>query len=150
MTPIDIEQAIVARLVTTLKDIPAPLVKFVYDTKEYGGLEEQSQLVPAAAVIYNGYRPGEQVGQGTSQVVEFEFLIVIVARSSKDTLRSSGAKAAASVIFDAALRSLTGWKPGEGAGRLLLTEAPGAGYSDAGYTYLPMGFKTRVTYHPQT
>lgn len=149
MTPIEIEHAIVARLIERLKDVPQPLVKFVYDTREYGAVEEESQLVPSVAVIYNGYSPGEEVGRGLSQVVDVEFLVVIVARSSKQTLRASGAKAAASEIFDAVMGALTAWKPGEGVGRLLLGEAPGAGYSDAGYTYLPIAFKSRITYHPQ-
>lgn len=151
--PIVIEQQIKARLVERLKGTNAaplanPLVKFVYDTREYGAVEEESQLVPAVAVIYNGYRIGPQVGQGAAQAVDLEFLVVVITRSSAQPLRASGAKAAASEIFDAAVRALTGWKPERGARRLELADAPGAGYSDAGFTYLPIAFTTRVVYTP--
>lgn len=147
LTPIDIEAAIVARLVDRLKT--PGLVKFVYDTREYGEVKEQSQLTPSVCVIYNGYQPGDQVGQGQVQQVVVEFLVVIVARSSKQTLRASGAKATASEIFDAVMKALAGWKPGEGVSRLKLAPTPGAGYSDAGFTYLPTAFTTSVTYTQQ-
>lgn len=154
LTPVEIEAAIVARLTERLKGtdaapLPTPLVKFVYDTREYGAVEEESQLVPSVAVIYNGYRAGDQVGEGTVQAVELEYLVVVVTRSSKQTLRASGAKASASEIFDATVKALTGWKPAAGVRRLRLTDAPGAGYSDAGFTYLPVAFATRITYTPQ-
>lgn len=146
-TPIEIETAIVERLRATLQ--AAEVVKFVYDTREYGAVEEESQLVPSVAVIYNGYQPGEQVGQGAVQAVDLEFLVVAVARSSKGTLRASGAKEAASPIFSAAMVALVGWKPAPGLSRLKLAPAPGAGYSDAGFTYVPMAFKTTVVYTQQ-
>ena len=147
LSPVDIEALIVARLVERLKG--AGLVKFVYDTREYGAVEEESQLVPAAAVIYNGYRTGDAVGQGAVQAVQQEFLVVVVTRSSKQTLRASGAKASAGEIFHAAIQALTGWKPAPGVRRLTLTDAPGAGYSDAGFAYLPIAFLTSTTYTPQ-
>lgn len=147
VSPIDIEAAIVARLVERLKT--PGIVKFVYDTAEYGGVEEESQLVPSVAVIYNGYRAGEQEGHGLVQAVTLEYLVVVVTRSSRQTLRASGAKASASGIFDATMKALTGWKPAPGTKRLTLGDAPGAGYSDAGFTYLPIAFNTRITYTPQ-
>lgn len=154
LSPIEIETLIVerlkARLVGTEQAPVVPkLVKFVYDTREYGAVEEESQLVPSVAVIYNGYRAGEQVGQGAVQSVTHEYLVVAVTRSSKQTLRASGAKASASEIFDAAMKALTGWKPAPGVGRLQLGDAPGAAYSDAGFTYLPIAFNARITYTPQ-
>lgn len=148
LTPIDIEAAIKARLEERLK---APgVVRFVYDTREYAAVEEESQLVPAVAVIYNGYRAGEQEGHGAVQAVELEYLVVVVTRSSRETLRSSGAKAGASEVFHAAVQALTGWKAAPGMRRLILADAPGASYSDAGFTYLPIAFTTRITYTPQT
>lgn len=146
LSPIDLEQKIVERLKARLLDVAEPLVRFVYDTAEYTDVEEESQLVPSLAVIYNGYRTGEQVGQGQVQQVESEFLVVVVTRSSKDTLRKSGAKASAGVIFHAAIQALAGWKPAQGVGRLKLADAPGAGYSDAGLAYLPIMFTSSTTY----
>ncbi len=155
LSPIEVEALIVARLRAQLMGTPeAPLdekiVKFVYDTREYGAVEEESQLVPAVAVIYNGYRAGEEVGHGAVQQVGIEFLVVVLTRSSKQTLRASGAKAAASEIFDAVMKALTGWKPARGLQPLKLGDAPGAAYSDAGFTYLPIAFNTRITYTSAT
>lgn len=154
LSPIEIEAAIVERLKlrligTDAEPLPQKLVKFVYDTRQYGAVEEESQLVPSVAVIYNGYRAAEQVGQGAVQAVELDYLVVVVTRSSTQSLRASGAKASASEIFDATVKALTGWKPGQGVRRLMLGDAPGAGYSDAGFTYLPIAFTTRITYTPQ-
>ena len=144
LTPIDIEAAIVARLKGTL--LADGAIKRVYDTAEYSGVPEESQAVPAIAVIYNGYRPGGQRGDGVVQAVFVQFLVVVVTRSSTQALRRTGAKQDASVIFDAAVRKLIGWKPAKGLKRLTLIDGPGAGYSDAGFTYLPIGFETRITY----
>lgn len=146
LSPVDIEALIVERLRTRLQE--PGLVRFVYDTKEYGAVEEESQLVPAVAVIYNGYRAGSEVGQGTVQSIVQEYLVVVVTRSSKQTLRTSGAKASAGEIFHAAIEALVGWKPAKGVQRLKLTDAPGAGYSDAGTAYLPIAFYTSTTYTP--
>jgi hypothetical protein len=147
LNPIDIEAAIVDRLNLRLRD--AGVVKFVYDTKAYAAVEEESQLVPAVAVIYNGYRTSEQLEQGSVQAVELEFLVVAVTRSSTQTLRATGAKAAAGEIFHETVQALIGWKPAPGLRRLKLADAPGAGFSGAGFTYLPIAFNTRITYTPQ-
>ena len=146
-SPTDIERLIVERLGARVKD--AGLVKFVYDTKQYADAEEQSQLVPALAVIYNGYEPTAEEGRGLVQAVEFEFLTVIITRSSANTLRSTGAKTMASEIFHETVQALTGWKPAPGVGRLKLSPGPGAGYSDAGFVYMPVAWKARVTYTPK-
>ena len=144
--PIDIEALIVARLTERLK--ATGLVKFVYDTKGYAEVEEESQLSPAVAVIYNGYRAGVEVPRGQAQAIDLEYLVVIVTASSTQTLRGSGAKASAGSIFLPLVGALTGWKPGPGLGRLTLSEAPGAGYSRAGFAYMPVAFTTRITITP--
>lgn len=146
LDPIEIEAVIKTRLEARLK---APgLVKFVYDTKGYGNVEEESQLVPSLAVIYNGFRAGEAVGQGAAQAVPLEFLVVIVARSSTNTLRATGAKSVAGSIFHEVMGALLGWKPAPGLARLTLGDSPPAGYSDAGFVYFPVAFLTRATYTP--
>lgn len=145
LDPIEIEGLIVARLEDRVQK--AGVVRFVYDTKTYAAAEEESQLHPALAVIYNGYRVGTRAG--TAQEVELEYLVVAISRSSKQTLRASGAKEIGGSTFHAVLQTLIGWKPAPGVSRLTLGEAPGAGYSDAGFQYLPIAFNTRVAYTPQ-
>ena len=150
--PIDIEGLIIERLKAVVgpgnPDSTKRLAKFVYDQTEYTAVEEESQLVPSLAVIYNGYRSLGSVGNGSAQAVEFEFLVVVVTSSSRDTLRNTGSKAQASPLFGATLSALTGWKPMRGCKALLLTDAPGAGISKAGFAYTPLAFKTTVTYQP--
>lgn len=146
LSPIDVEAAIVARLAATVKE--AGTVKYVYDTREYGAVVEESQLTPALAVIYNGYRAGTELTRGAVQQVEILFLVVAITRSAVGTLRATGAKSEASDVFNAAMQALTGWKPGKGIKALQLEDAPGAGYSDAGFTYLPIAYSTSITYTP--
>ena len=147
LSPVDIEALIVARLVERLKD--AGLVKFVYDTREYGAVEEESQLVPALVVIYNGYRNVSQIGHGSVQSIGLDYLVVVVTRNSRQSLRASGAKEEASGLFTATIQALIGWKPDRGVKALLLADGPAASYSDAGTSYLPIAFTTQITYTPQ-
>lgn len=143
-----IEEELAARLVAKLKD--TGLVATVYTAGEYAQVEEQSQVHPAAAVIYNGYRPGDEVGQGIQQAVEFEFLVVLVTRNASDFATGGGARDDVSPIFDALLPAVIGWRPPiEGAGfpsPFRLAQASGAQVSDAGFAYWPVAFTIRRSY----
>lgn len=146
LDPVQIEQLIAERLEATVK--AAGLVKFVYRTKAYKQLDEQSQIVPSLVVIYNGMRPVEQPTNSAVISVDFDYLVVIVVRSSKDALRATGAKADAGTIFIPTLQALVRWKPAPGLSRMTLAEGPPADYDDAGLVYLPSSFTTRLTITP--
>lgn len=147
-----IEAALVARLVAKLKD--ADLVQTVYTTGEYALVREDSQLHPAAAVVYNGYEVGDEVGQGIQQAVDLKFLVILVTRSAVDFAHGGGAADDVSPIFDALLPAVIGWRPtlpdGAFTSPFRLEAAPGAPVSDQGFAYWPVAFTIRRTYRGTT
>lgn len=143
-----IEAALVQRLVEKLKD--TGLVVRVYTAGEYALLGEESQLHPAVAVIYNGYTPGDEVGQGVQQAVTLEFLVVAITRSAVDFNHGGGAAEDVSPIFDATVQAVIGWRPtlegGTFPSTFKLAAAPGSAVSGSGFAYWPMAFTIRRTY----
>lgn len=144
--PIEIEALIAARLTARIKD--AGLVKHVYTTKEYEDVGEQSQLVPALVVIYNGLRPETNISSGAVTAILLDYIVVVAVRSSKNTLRGDDAKAKAAAIFIPTLQAIVNWRPASGLRPIQLAEGPGAEYSDAGFCYLPIMCNTRFTLTP--
>lgn len=144
--PVEIEGLIAARLEATIQQ--QGLVKRVYRTKEYKDVGPQSQIVPSLVVIYNGIRPVEQLARGAVTAVDLDYIVVVVVRSSKDTLRGTDAKEKAASIFFPTLMALVNWKPAPGTGRFTMAEGPPADYDDAGLSYLPLIVTTRVTLTP--
>lgn len=147
-----IEAALVARLGAKLK--AAGHVAYVYSAGEYATVEEGSQLTPAAAVIYNGYEVGDEVGQGIQQAVDLQFLVVLVTRSAVDFANGGGAADDVSPIFDALLAAVMGWRPtlpdGVFPSPFRLAAAPGATVSQQGFAYWPVAFTIRRTYRGST
>lgn len=143
-----IAEALEARLIDKLKD--AGLVSYVYSAGEFAQVEEDSQLTPAAAVIYNGYEVGDEVGNGVQQAVTLQFLVVLVTRSATGFARGSGAAEDVSPIFDALLAAVIGWRPpledGVFPSPFKLAAAPGAAVSSQGFAYWPVAFNIRRTY----
>lgn len=145
LSPIDIEELIINRL-SVLKD--NQLIKRIYDTQSYSEIEEQSQVTPSIAVIYNGYKSSESTDMNRTQAVDFEYLVVIISRSQVNSIDSSGAKKEASALFSEVMKLLTGWKPAAGIKRLALSDAMGMGFS-AGLCYIPIAYETRIVYTAQ-
>ena len=143
-----IEAALVARLTERLKD--AGHVVAVLTAGEFATMQEQSQVHPAAAVIYNGYEVGDEVGRGVQQAVELSFLVVLVTRSAVDFANGGGAADDVSPIFDALLPAVMGWRPtlpdGVFPSPFQLAAAPGAQVSGQGFAYWPVAFTIRRTY----
>ena len=143
-----IEDALLERLTERLQG--AGLVSYVYSAGEYATVEEGSQLTPAAAVIYNGYEVGDEVGQGVQQAVDLQFLVVLVTRSAADFSSGGGAREDVSPIFDALLPAVLGWRPqlpgGAFPSPFRLAAAPGAQVSSQGFAYWPTAFTIRRTY----
>jgi len=147
MTVHAIEEAIVARLEQKLITEQTPaLVKHVYSAAQVAQTEERLQLSPAATVIYNGYRTGDQVGQGAVQHVTFTFLVVVSVRNARAAGVSLGVREDAAPIMDACLEALLGFRPVTGCTPLRLQDAPGAGFSDAGFGYYPLAFDISRTF----
>jgi len=143
-----IGQALLERLRERLQETGH--VAYVYSAGEYAHVEERSQFTPAAAVIYNGYQPGDEVGQGVQQAVDLEFLVVLVTRNTAGFGRGAGAQEDVSPIFDALLPAVLGWRPkladGVFPSPFRLAPAPGASVSGEGFAYWPVAFTIRRTY----
>lgn len=143
-----IEAALIERLQAKLQ--ATGLVTYVYSAGEYATVGEESQLTPAAAVIYNGYEPGDEVGQGIQQAVDLQFLVVLITRSAVDFAQGGGARDDVSPVFDALLPAVLGWRPtlpgGVFPSPFRLAAAPGAQVSAQGFAYWPVAFTIRRTY----
>lgn len=153
MTIHAIESAIVTRLTDKLITEPptlvppqVALVKNVYTAAQVAQMEERLQLSPSITVIYNGYRIGQNLGQGSVQQLTFTFLVVVAVRNATAAGTSGGVREDAAPILDAALEALAGFRPVQGCTPLRLQDAPGAGFSDAGFGYYPLAFDISRTY----
>lgn len=147
MTVHAIEEKMVERLTLKLITEQSPaLVRNVYTAAEVAQTEERLQLSPSVTVIYNGYRTQENLGQGVVQHVIFSFLVVVAVRNAKAAATSLGVREDAAPILDAAMEALLGFRPVTGCTPLKLADAPGAGFSDAGFGYYPLAFEISRTY----
>lgn len=141
-------------IVTRLQDRLGEAVKKVYTAAELADVEEDSQVTPSVAVIYNGYAPVSAAGGQTSnllgkiQLVEKSWLVVVSVRNALNTRNRQGAREASAPIVQAVLSALLGWRPPSlpEEGPLQLAPAPGAAFTDAGYAYYPIAFTNRRTY----
>lgn len=140
-------EAVEAAIVERLEEKLGGTVKAVVTAAEFAGIEEGSQVTPAAAVIYGGYAPTQSVGIGKVQEIEQTWLVVISCRSAYHTRTRRGAREDSAPIVRATMEALLGWRPNvEGEGPLRLAAAPEAQFSDAGFAYYPIGFTNRRTY----
>lgn len=144
MSIVAIQTAIAARLQDRVN------VKRIYTAAEIAQTEEQSQLTPNLALMYNGYRTGEQLGLGQIQELTFEFLVIVTVRNAYNTATHDGARDEASPLIDAVMAALLGYRPVQGMGTLRLADAPAAAFSEAGFGYYPVAFEISRTYRGTT
>lgn len=132
---LDTETAIVERLEEALEGQAR-----IQTAQQLADVEERQQLTPAVHVIYSGYTPTREVGEGAVQEIETRWMIVVAVRSA----RRNGTTEKADPIFDGAIKALAGWKPGNGKRALKLAPAPAAEHR-AGFSYYPLMFVSRET-----
>lgn len=143
MTIKAVENAMVARLQSKL----GAQVGRVYTAAEVAQVEERSQVTPSVAVLYNGMTPTQELGGGAVQEVAFQFLAVVTVRNARGAGTQEGARDDAAELVDAVLEALLGFRPLPGTcGPLKLEQAPGAGFTDAGFAYYPLAFEIRRSY----
>lgn len=146
----ELEEAMVARL----QDRLGAMVKRVFTTAEYADVEEESQLTPSVAVIYQGYAPVTTPGAtnagyaGRVQAIEKTYYVVVAVRNALNSRTKQGAREASAPIVQAVMSALLGWRPTNlpDEGPLQLAPAPGAAFTDAGFAYYPIAFTNRRTY----
>lgn len=141
--------AVESAIVTRLTDQLGALVRKVYTAAELSQIEEESQVSPSCAVIYNGYVPVSHANGslGKVQSLDKTWLVAVSVRNASGTRTQKGARADASPIIDGVLSALLGWRPPiTGEMPLTLAEAPGAAFTDAGFAYYPIAFTNRRTF----
>ena len=133
------ETAILARL---RERLPAGVT--VEPLREIERVPQLRQRAPAAWVIYDGYRVGENVGTGQVQQVVSEWFVVIATKSARGAGDVEAARDEASALCEQVLEALLGHHLGRGR-YLRLADAPGPEY-DAGYCHVPMAFTCAATF----
>lgn len=133
------EPLIEARLKAVL-----PTGVHVLTAADLAGVEERQQVTPAVHVIYRGYRPTQDQGQGRIQEIEQTWWTVVAVRSVRDIKSGAGSREEAGPIVDATLEALMGWRPLDGFLPLKLAPATAPAYR-AGFAYHPLGWTTRTT-----
>ncbi|ACL71489.1 conserved hypothetical protein [Thioalkalivibrio sulfidiphilus HL-EbGr7] len=116
----------------------------VLTAADLAGVEERAQVTPAVHLIYRGYRPTQDQGQGKIQEIEQIWWTVVAVRSARDIKGGSGTREQAGPIIDAVLEALMGWRPIEGYLPLKLAPSAAPAYR-AGFAYHPLGWTTRTT-----
>lgn len=132
---LDTEQLIVDRLTEQLRGVAK-----VFTADELSSIAEKQQVTPAVHVVYGGYSPTREVGNGAIQEVETRWTLVVAVR----TARSHSNMEKASPIIDAVISAVAGWKPGNQRAHLKLSAAPAAAHTP-GFSYYPIQFTTKET-----
>lgn len=128
-----------ALLVARLKD-QVPEFRAVYTAGELAQVDEATQIVPAAHVIYDGERFEDEAGKGAARKVTQTWLVVVAVESASDPVTGAGARASAGVLMQKAINALAGHKLGEGFRECRRADAPRASYSGP-FAYFPLAFE---------
>jgi hypothetical protein len=129
---LDVEDAIVDRLNERLAGTA------VLTAEELSDINERQQVTPAVHVIYSGYRPTREVGDGIVQEIETQWTVVIAVRSA----RRGGVREKAAPVMREVIKALAGWRPDKSHSTLKLASAPSAAHNP-GFSYYPVQFTTR-------
>ena len=128
------EPYIVARLKELLPGV------HVLTAADLAATKEESQPVPAVHVIWNGFRVKEAREDGRVAWLDHEWLIVSAVRNVRGLKSGADARQEAGELAARAGAAVMGYRPPNVAGPMRLAPSPGAGYSQAGYLYLPLAF----------
>lgn len=120
-----------------------PALKAVHAVWDLASVVEQSQVVPAAFVIYDGEEPIDSVGNGKRVMEDQRFIVVLAVRNSRDVLSGAGVREGALALRASLLAALSGWQPTPDHRPLQRAKgAPPPRYT-TGFAYLPTFFTTR-------
>lgn len=102
------------------------------------------QMAPFVAVVYDGFTPGQSIGNGVVQQISQDWWLVVGTKSARGRGQNIAARDQAGQLSNEILELLLGLNLGGGA-YLRLRESPGPEYED-GYCYLPIGFTSAATF----
>lgn len=120
-----------------------PALKRVLPAWDLASVVEQSQVVPAVFVIYDGEDVVDQVPNGKKVLEDQRFIVVLAIRNASDTLGGSGAAEDAKAIRASIYAALSGWVPGPEHRPLTRAQANYRPHYTPGFAYLPTIFKTK-------
>lgn len=129
-----------ALLIEKIKaDIPE--FRAVYGAGELAKIGEVSLTTPSAHVIYDGeHFVGADVGDGEKQMIAQTWLVVVSINSKRDPVSGAGARASAGVLIQQVIRTLAGYKIGEGFKPLKRANPPRPAYN-GDFAYFPVAFQ---------
>jgi len=131
------EDLIIARLEAAFDDEIR-----IKTASDMAGIEEGRQALPAIYVVYSGFEPTRQIGQGALQEVEHSFYVVVAIENRKD---AAFGRRKAEWMVDVAISALSGARLNSDHQPLLLKSAPQPVYTE-GFAYFPLAFATRAHY----
>jgi len=129
------EALIVARL-----QAQVPALTRVYGLGELAQLDEASQTVPSAHVIYQGESFEGEAGRGAKQKVLQTWLVVIAIDSAVDPVTGSGARASAGSLMSQVITALAGYELATGFRPCKRVNAPAPAYAGQ-FAYFPLAFE---------
>lgn len=135
------EPHIVARLKQLLPGV------HVLTAADLAATKEETQPVPAVHVVWNGFRVLETRPDGRGSRLDHEWLVVSAVRNVRGLKSGADARREAGELAARAGAAVMGYRPPNVSGPMRLAPAPGAGYSQAGYLYLPLAFLVETVFH---
>jgi hypothetical protein len=121
-----------------------PALASVRQATGRAAVDESVLAAPAALVIYDGDRLGDEAGQGQAQIVHQRWLVVLAVRHAAQGDGGAASAALAGPLLSALLAALQGWAPTPAHRSLIRTDAPRPGHSP-GFVYYPLAFESAVS-----
>ncbi|MBB4845027.1 hypothetical protein HNP55_003573 [Paucibacter oligotrophus] len=137
------EPHIVARLQAALAGLQ-PAVHVLTEA-ELADVKEQSQLVPAVHVIWNGFRVLEAGALGRKARLEHSWLCVVAVRNVAGARHGAAARQEAGELIARAGAALAGFKPPNAATPMQLAPGP-RGSAGKGFMYVPLAFTVETIF----
>lgn len=106
-------------------------------------IEEQSQIAPAFYVLFDGYQPTQQVGNGKVQQIDQDWRVVIVVKNARGQTTGEGLRAEASNLIELVTQALAGYQVNSGFTPLQIAPGPGPQFTGQ-FGYFSVNLKTRV------
>lgn len=140
---LDPGQPIVTRLRTCFA--AAEQLVDVYTAVDGGAIVDVPLTQPAIYVIFDGYQPSQEQGNGVVQQITQVWAAIVKVRHTAGVNLDDGAPmhAEASPVIDVVLRALCGWRPCVGFDPLRMETGEGPKLM-SGYAYYPLFFSTRT------
>jgi hypothetical protein len=134
-------------IIARLKAVVTELGGNVFSAADLDGVNANSQITPAAHVLYYGDRVAQGNGRsstGECQCTDQVWYVVLAVRNAASQETGEDARLEAGILLKKIMKALQGWQPSPEHGYLIRGNGPAPGFK-AGFAYFPILFTTRVT-----